>query len=145
MNPLSVFLLILLLIVLVPIAVAVLIFYGLAVGFEFLDFSLGVALMVLVLMFFASYINIPLGRHTFVLEQESRFFGLIKRPVWKAQGISVNVGGAIIPLFIAGYFLAQIYIAGFLEEFIITMTIVAVLSLLGSCLYKLATQRNYLL
>ncbi len=132
MKFINILLLTILIVIALPIALTALLVYFMTTGFDFLDFSLGFALFVLLLMFVGSYINIPLGKQNVVLVKEPRFFGLFSRPVWKNQGVSVNVGGAVIPLLIAGYFLAQIYREGFIEEFIITTVVVTVLSFLSA-------------
>ena len=75
-------------------------------SFEKLGLSPEIAVLVLALMLVGSFFNIPLGRRKFVEVQESYFFGLMRRPRMVVQGLSINVGGAIIPIILAGYFLS---------------------------------------
>ena len=60
--------------------------------------------------------------------QESRFFGLVRRTRMRAQGLSINVGGAIIPIFLALYLLPRVPLQ---ETFLATL-------LLTLISYKLA-------
>ena len=77
-------------------------------GFEKLGFPPELVLLVLFLMVVGSFVNIPLGKRKMVETTESHFFGLLKRRRYVAHGLSLNVGGAVIPLLIAGFFLFQV-------------------------------------
>lgn len=62
----------------------------------------------LAVIFIASFINIPIGRTRLVEVEESRFFGLMKRKWLQAQGLSINLGGAVVPLLIVVYLLPKV-------------------------------------
>ncbi len=126
------FLLLVALIILSPIFVAFLFIYLAKMGFNFLEFSSGVAVLVLLLMLIASFINIPLGKKKVVEVVEPRFSGLFHRTARRTQGVSINVGGALIPLLIVGYFLPQLPH----EPLIITTGIVAFFAFLGARFVK---------
>ncbi len=40
--------------------------------------------------------------------EESRFFGLVRRKRLQAQGLSINVGGAVVPLLLVVYLLLKV-------------------------------------
>ena len=93
-------------------------------GFENLGFPPELVFLTLFLMFLGSFINIPLGKRKLVQITESHFFGLFRRQRLVAQGLSLNVGGALIPLLIVGFLLFRVP----LEETLIAtllMTLVA--------------------
>ena len=93
-------------------------------GFENLGFPPELVFLTLFLMFLGSFINIPLGKRKLVKITESHFFGLFRRQRLVAQGLSLNVGGALIPLLIVGFLLFRVP----LEETLIAtllMTLVA--------------------
>src|SRR3972149_3828038 len=77
-------------------------------GFEKLGLAPEAVVGVLLLMLVGSLINIPLGRRRLAEVEESRFFGLVKRRRLEAQGLSVNVGGAVIPMFLVLYLLPRV-------------------------------------
>lgn len=54
-----------------------------------------------------SFINLPLGKRQMVLVERPYFFGLFKKSYMALQGISINVGGAVIPVLAAFYFLLR--------------------------------------
>lgn len=95
-------------IVLSPLLFVFLIFYLGTAGFTTLGFSSATALLVLLLMFIGSFFNIPVSKRKMIKIREPSFFGFLSRYVWRAQGVSINVGGAVIPLFIAVYLLSYI-------------------------------------
>ncbi len=66
------------------------------------------AILIFLLAIAGSFINIPLGRRKILLVERPYFFGLFKRSFMASQGISINVGGAVIPIILAFYFLFQI-------------------------------------
>ena len=89
---------------------------------------MGAVLFLLLLMFFCSFFNIPLGKRRYVKTLERSFFGFRERLVWRSQGVSINVGGALIPLLIVGYFLPSLP----LQAFLITTAVVAFFSFMGA-------------
>lgn len=103
-------------------------FYFTKVGFEYLDVSLGLGVFFFFLVLIGSFINIPLGKRRLVKVNESQFFGLFYKPVWRNQGVSINVGGALIPLFVVGYFFSYIPI----EPVLISAGVVALFSFIGA-------------
>jgi uncharacterized membrane protein len=113
---------------LIPFFVAFIFLYFAKIGLSFLDFSPGVVLLIIFLIIIGSFFNIPFGKKSMVQVTEKRFLGLIRRVVWKPQGVSINVGGALIPLFITGYFLSKIPF----EPLIIVTLVVAFFSFLGA-------------
>ena len=102
------FLFIILFILAIPFLLAFGFFHVLRLGFENLGFPPELVLLTLFLMFVGSFINIPLGRRKLVEVTESHFFGLFRRKRFLMQGLSLNVGGAIIPLLIAGFLLFRV-------------------------------------
>ena len=100
------------LIILAVLAIPVLLIFGffslIQAGFENLGFPPGLVLLILFLMFVGSFVNIPLGRRKLIEVTQSHFFGLFKRQRLLAQGLSLNVGGALIPLLIAGFLLFHV-------------------------------------
>jgi uncharacterized membrane protein len=126
------FLLIIGLVVVVPVAIALFFVYLLTVGFGFLEFSFPLAVFMLFLMFVSSYINIPIGKKNLVEVVEPRFFGFFHRSTWRYQGVSINLGGAVIPIIIIGFFLPSIWQAELLPELGIITLIVALFSFIGS-------------
>ncbi len=122
------FLLLIAVIILLPLFGTLFFFYLAKAGFTFLEFSSGMAIFILLLIFITSFINIPLGGKRLVQVVEPRFLGLFQRKVWRVQGVSLNVGGALIPLLIVGYFLPRIP----LEPLVITTGVVSFFSFLGA-------------
>ena len=55
--------------------------------------------------------------------EESRFFGLVKRKKLQAQGLSINVGGAIIPLLLVVYLLPKVPLKETLLASVLMVTI----------------------
>jgi uncharacterized membrane protein len=102
----------LLILIILILAVPVLILFGFinitADSFESFGLPSGVAILILVGMFIGSRINIPLGRHRIVEVEEKKFFGLVRNKQMQAKGLSVNVGGAIIPVGLALYLLPRV-------------------------------------
>ena len=78
-------------------------FHVVTSSFEKLGLAPDVVIGILFLMLVGSLINIPLGRRRLVEVEQSRFFGLIRHRKMQAQGLSINVGGAIIPLILVVY------------------------------------------
>jgi len=117
------FLFIILLILAIPLFLAFGFFHILRLGFENLGFPPELVLLTLVLMLLGSFINIPLGRRKLIEVTESHFFGLFRRQRLLAQGLSLNVGGALIPLAIAGFLLFRVPLE---ETLIATLLMIAV-------------------
>lgn len=67
-----------------------------------------VFLIVLGVIFIGSFINIPIGRRRWAEVEESRFFGLVRRKRLQAQGLSINVGGGVVPLLLVLYLLPRV-------------------------------------
>lgn len=65
-------------------------------------------LLILVVSALGSFFNIPLGKRKIVLVQRPYFFGLFKKSYMALQGISINVGGAVVPIILAFYFLSKV-------------------------------------
>ncbi len=95
-----------------------------------------VAFLIVIFMIVASSINIPVGKRSFVEVIEPRFFGLFNRTVKRVQGVSVNLGGAVIPLIVVGFFIFTIKEAGLLVEFLIVTGVTTVVSFTGSRFVK---------
>jgi len=88
-------------------------FHILTLGFEKLGISPAATLLLLLAILIGSGINIPLGRKKLVYIKESRFFGLWRVPKIKAQGLAINLGGAVIPILLSFYFLYLTWLQGF--------------------------------
>jgi uncharacterized membrane protein len=78
-------------------------FHVLSVGLESIGVSPEAVFGVLLLMLVASVINIPLGKRKLVEVQERSWFGLVSRTKLVAQGLAINVGGAVLPLVLVVY------------------------------------------
>lgn len=101
-----------------------------------MEFSLPVAFLIALFMIVASSVNIPVGKRNYIEVIEPRFFGLFNRTVKRVQGVSVNLGGVIIPLIITGVFISTINEAGLLKELMIVTGITTVVSFVGSQFVK---------
>jgi len=99
---------IIVLVVAIPFLILFGLFHVVTSGFEKLGLPPEIVIGVLFLMLVGSLINIPLGRRRFVEVEESRFFGLIRQRKMQAQGLSINVGGAIIPLVLVAYLFLRV-------------------------------------
>jgi len=85
--------------------------------------------LILLAILIGSSINIPLGRQKLVRVEEPVFFGLFRTPRIKAQGIAINLGGAVIPVLIAFYFLYLGWRQGFsLEPVLIAIILMIIIS-----------------
>lgn len=78
------------------------------IGFEKLGLSFGTTILILFLMLLGSGINIPLTKQKLIKVKEPVFFGLFKEEKLKVQGIAINLGGGIIPILLAFYFLTRV-------------------------------------
>ncbi len=73
-----------------------------------LGFSQETAVLIFLFAIAGSFFNIPLGKRKIVLVERPYFFGLFKKSFMALEGVSINVGGAVIPIILAFYFLSQI-------------------------------------
>ncbi|MCX6759153.1 MAG: DUF1614 domain-containing protein [Candidatus Nealsonbacteria bacterium] len=87
-------------------------FHILTLGFEKLGISPEATLFLLLAILIGSAINIPLGKKKLIYVQEPRFFGLWHVPKIKAQGMAINLGGALIPILLSFYFLYLTWLQG---------------------------------
>lgn len=101
-------------------------FHIIIIGFEKLGISSELTFILLLSILFGSVINIPIGRKMFVRVEESRFFGLWKIPRIEAQGVAVNLGGAVIPVILSLYFLYLSFQAGVDLKPVLTATVLMV-------------------
>ena len=113
-------------IILIILAIPVLLVFGffqiIQAGFENLGFPPELVLLTLFSMFVGSFVNIPLGRRKLIEVTQSHFFGLFKRQRLLAQGLSLNVGGALIPLLIVGFLLFRVPLEEtFIAVFLMTL------------------------
>lgn len=98
----------LLFILFLPILLILGYFHIVTIGFEKLGLSPTATVLLLFLMLFASGINIPLTRRKLIYVEESSFFGLFKRPKLRPSGLTINLGGAIIPVALSLHFLTKV-------------------------------------
>jgi len=73
-----------------------------------LGFSSEATFLILVLILFGSAVNIPLTKKKEIQVERPYFFGLFRREGLEFQGTSINLGGAVIPLFLSAFFLTRI-------------------------------------
>jgi len=124
----SIFFLIVLFIISLPILLVFAFFHVVTLSFEKLGLPPEIVFALLIFMLVGSFVNIPLGRTRLVEVQETRFFGLLRQTRLRAQGLSVNLGGAIIPLGLAIYLLPRVP----LQETLLATVLMVLIS------YKLA-------
>lgn len=104
-------------------------FHIIIVGFESLGISPGATMFILYSILIGSVINIPLTKKKLILVQESRFFGLFKRPKIEQQYLAINLGGGVIPILLCLYFLFRIYSYGFpLKPVLIAIGLMTIVS-----------------
>ena len=77
-------------------------------GFEKLGLSPFWANLALISILIGSLFNIPLTRLKRRYVRQSYLFGMFNRPAIELSGISINVGGAIIPILISLYLLLKV-------------------------------------
>ncbi len=94
-----------------PLLLALGYLHVITLGFEKLGFSPEITIGIFLLMLIASAINIPLTKKKMVYQEKRLFWGLFKSPRVRVSGIGVNLGGAVIPLFISVYFLFKVPLA----------------------------------
>jgi len=102
-------------------------FQVLTIGFEKLGISPGATTFLLFLILIGSGINIPLTKKKLIYREELRFFGLWRVPKIKAQGLFINLGGAVIPVLLSVYFLFRVSKAGFDLEPVFLATILMII------------------
>jgi len=110
-----------------PILFALGYFHIITIGFEKLGITQEVVIILLLVILIGSAINIPLGRKKLKYVEELRFFGLWRIPKVEAQGLAINVGGAIIPILLSLYFLYSIWLAGFDLKQVLIVTALMIL------------------
>ncbi len=91
-----------------PILFFLVFFRIISFGFERLGFSPEATFLILLLILIGSAINIPLTKKKTVYAERPYFFGLFKKPQMEKQGITINLGGAIIPVCLSTFFLTKI-------------------------------------
>lgn len=79
-----------------------------SLGFEKLGLSPGVTILILFLILAGSAVNIPLTKKKMVYEKRPFFFGFFKKHELRPSYVAINLGGAIIPLFLSFYFLSKV-------------------------------------
>jgi len=77
-------------------------------GFERLGFPNEAVVLIFFLMLVGSLINIPLTRKKIFSVEERSFFGLFRKRKLMVSGLSINLGGAVIPILISLYFLTKV-------------------------------------
>ncbi|MBI4138128.1 MAG: DUF1614 domain-containing protein [Candidatus Wildermuthbacteria bacterium] len=97
-------------------------------GFEGLGISGEYALLILFAMALGSFLNIPLGRRRIMEVKEPGFFGLLRKPRYELQGISLNAGGAVIPVVVSLYLLPGIPASSVFTAVAIMIVVCAVCS-----------------
>ena len=102
-------------------------FQVLTIGFENLGISSGATTFLLFLILIGSGINIPLTKKKLIYGEELRFFGLWRVPKIRAQGLFINLGGAVVPVLLSVYFLFRVSKAGFDLEPIFLATILMII------------------
>lgn len=91
-----------------PVLFFLVFFRVISFGFEKLGFSPEATFLILFLILIGSAVNIPLTKKKTVYVEKSYFFGLFKKPEMESRGITINLGGAIIPIFLSAFFLTKI-------------------------------------
>jgi uncharacterized membrane protein len=77
-------------------------------GFGNLGFSEEATFLILLLIFAGSLVDIPLSRQKKFYIEKTYFFSLFKKQEIISQGITINLGGAIIPILISIFFLTKV-------------------------------------
>ena len=101
-------LLVILSILAIPFLILLGFFHLIQIGFENLGIAPEAVVGILLFMLVGSLVNIPLGKRRIMEVEEVRFFGLMRKTKFIAQGLSINVGGAVIPVLISLYLLTKI-------------------------------------
>ncbi len=98
-------------------------------GFENLGISPGVTIFLLLAILIGSLINIPLGKKKYIYVEKAGFLGLFRRTGIQAEGLAINLGGAVMPLLISIYFLFLTWHQGFpLKPVLITTLAMIIIS-----------------
>ncbi len=106
-----------------PFLVVFLIFNFFTAGLTQLGFTASAGVLIILLMFLASSVNIPLEKKETIVLEDPRFFGKLNSKRTIRKGVSINLGGAIIPLFIvAGLIPSAPLPATLLATVIVTFT-----------------------
>ena len=104
-------------------------FHIVTIGFEKLGISPEITLFLLLAILIGSAVNIPLGQKKLMYVEERRFFGFWRVPKIEAQGLAVNLGGAVIPVLISIYFIFLTWQQGFeLKPILIATVLMVILS-----------------
>ena len=102
-------------------------FHVVTIGFEKLGISPEATIFLLLAILIGSAINIPLTKKKLVYVEERKFFGLWRTPKIEAQGIAINLGGAVIPILLSFYFLYLGFRAGFELQPVLIATILMII------------------
>ena len=102
-------------------------FHIVTIGFEKLGISPEATIFLLLAILIGSAINIPLTKKKLVYVEERKFFGLWRTPKIEAQGIAINLGGAVIPILLSFYFLYLGFRAGFELQPVLIATILMII------------------
>lgn len=116
-------LILLLFILFLPILFLLAYFHIITFGFEKLGIPSNITILILILILVGSAINIPLGRKKVFIKEERLFFGLFRTRRPEVQGLTINLGGAVIPVILSFYFLTK---APILSVFLATVLMVIV-------------------
>jgi len=92
----------------IPLLIFLVFFHIINFGFEKLGFSPEATFLILFFILVGSAVNIPLTKRKIISVERPYFFGLLKKREIKSQGITINLGGAVIPIFISIFFLVKI-------------------------------------
>jgi len=104
-------------------------FHILTIGFERLGFSPEITILILFAILIGSSVNIPLTKKKIIYVEKPLFFGLFRAPKMEAQGVAINLGGAVIPVLLSFYFLYLAWRAGFnLEPVLIAIILMVIIS-----------------
>lgn len=93
---------------LLPILFILVFFKAITFGFEKLGFSPEITILLFLLILIFSGVNIPITRKKLAYERDRSFFGIFKPKKLVASGVTINLGGAVIPSLISIYFLTVI-------------------------------------
>ncbi len=88
-------------VLILPFLVVFLLINFFAIGLANLGLSSSAGLLIVLAIFFGSFVNLPLTKKKTVKVRDRRLFGILEREIVTNQGLSINLGGAIIPVFIA--------------------------------------------
>ncbi|MFH1037016.1 MAG: DUF1614 domain-containing protein [Patescibacteria group bacterium] len=109
-------------------------------GFEKMGFSSEATLAIFFAILIGSAINIPLTGKKFLYVEERSFWGLWRTPKLLAQRVSINLGGAVIPVLLSIYFLFMTLQKGFPLKPILIATILMII--ISKALAKINPQKG---